>query len=150
MHRVDTWTGLWGASIPGGMGAVAFQIFLQRVHFWPFYVCSIVPCSTTPPIWLMFQIFYVYFDHMHKWKVSGCWKYDMLAKMTCLYSGGKNKMDDWVVFWCTMLALEPKEKLFTILFKVVHYSNHQICEIKMIPIRITKWYAPATSQHQLA
>jgi hypothetical protein len=62
------------------------------------------------------------------------WKYDMLAKMQCLCSGGKNKvimrdhdpwfipygykMDDWVVFWCTMLVLEPKEKLFTILFKV--------------------------------
>ena len=28
-------------------------------------------------------------------------------------------MDDWVVFWCTMLVVEPKEKLFTILFKVV-------------------------------
>lgn len=63
------------------------------------------------------------------------WKYDMLAKMQCLCSGGKNKvcmrdhdpwfipygygMDDWVVFWCTMLVVEPKEKLFTILFKVV-------------------------------
>lgn len=63
------------------------------------------------------------------------WKYDMLAEMQCLCSGGKNKvcmrdhdpwfipygygMDDWVVFWCTMLVVEPKEKLFTILFKVV-------------------------------
>ena len=59
----------------------------------------------------------------------------MLAKMQCLCSGGKNrvsmrdhdpwfttygyKMDDWVVFWCTMLVLEPKEKLFILLFKVV-------------------------------
>ena len=54
------------------------------------------------------------------------WKYDMLAKMQYLCSGGKNKvsmrdhdpwfipygyrMDDWVVSWCTMLVLEPKEK----------------------------------------
>ena len=59
------------------------------------------------------------------------WKYDMLAKMQCLCSGGKNKvnmrdhdpwfipygyeMDDWVVFWCTLLVLEPKEKLFILL-----------------------------------
>ena len=56
------------------------------------------------------------------------WKYDMLAKMQCLCSGGKNnpwfisygyEMDDWVVFWYTMLVLEPKEKLFILLFKVV-------------------------------
>ena len=63
------------------------------------------------------------------------WKYDMLAEMKCLYSGGKNKvcmrnhapwfipygyrMDDWVVSWCTILVLEPKEKLFILLFKVV-------------------------------
>ena len=63
------------------------------------------------------------------------WKYDMLAEMQCLCSGGKNKvsmrdygpwfipygygMDDWVVFWCTMLVLEPKEKLFILLFKVI-------------------------------
>ena len=59
------------------------------------------------------------------------WKYDMLAKMQCLCSGGKNnvnirdynlwfipygyEMDDWVVFWCTMLVVEPKEKLFCFL-----------------------------------
>ena len=56
----------------------------------------------------------------------------MLAKMQCLCSGGKNKvkrrdhdpgfipygyeMDDWVGFWCTLLVLEPKEKLFILLF----------------------------------
>ena len=34
-----------------GMGAVASQIFLQRVHFGLFYVYSIVPHPTTPPIW---------------------------------------------------------------------------------------------------
>ena len=34
-------------------------------------------------------------------------------------------MDDWVVFWGTMLVLEPKEKLFILLFKVVYYSNNQ-------------------------
>jgi hypothetical protein len=60
------------------------------------------------------------------------WKYDMLAKIQCLCSGGKNQgsmrdhdpwfipygfeMDDWVVFRCTMLVLESKEKLFTLLF----------------------------------
>ena len=59
------------------------------------------------------------------------WKYDVLAKMQCLCSGGKNKvyvrdhdpwfihygyeMDDWVVFWCTLLVLEPKEKKLIIL-----------------------------------
>ena len=59
----------------------------------------------------------------------------MLAKMQCLCSGGKNKvcmkdhdpcfipygyrMDDWVVSWCTMLVLEPNEKLFILLFIVV-------------------------------
>ena len=49
----------------------------------------------------------------------------MLAKRQCLCYGGKNKvdrrdhdpwcifygydMDDWKVFWCTMLVLVPKE-----------------------------------------
>jgi hypothetical protein len=47
------------------MGAVASQIFLQRVHFGPFYVYSIVPRPTTPPIWQMFQALLVYFDYMH-------------------------------------------------------------------------------------
>ena len=51
-----------GLSIPG-MGAVASQIFLQRVHFGPFYVYSIVPRPTTPPIWQMFQVLLVYLDH---------------------------------------------------------------------------------------
>ena len=60
-----------GLSIPG-MGAVASQIFLQRVHFGPFYVYSIVPRPTTTLIWQMLQVLLVYFDHMHIWKVSGC------------------------------------------------------------------------------
>ena len=62
-----------GLGIPG-MGAVASQIFLQPVHFGPFYVYSIVPRPTTPPIWQMFQALLVYFDHMYiyGWKVSGC------------------------------------------------------------------------------
>ena len=46
------------------------------------------------------------------------------------------RMDDWVVFWCTILILEIKEKLFILLFKVVfqipitklHWSN---CEMKI-------------------
>ena len=25
------------------------------------------------------------------------------------------EMDDWVVFWCTLLVLEPKEKLFILI-----------------------------------
>ena len=76
----------------------------------------------------------------------------MLTKIQCFCSGsgGKNKvsmrdygpwfipygygMDDWVVFRCTMLVLEPKEKLFILLFTKLHW---RICEIKMIPIRIT-------------
>ena len=57
---------------------------------------------------------------------------DMLAKMQYLCSGGKNEVsmrdydpwfvpygngtNNWVVFWCTMLVLEPKEKLFILLF----------------------------------
>ena len=120
----------------------------------------------------MLQALLVYFDHIHIWKVSGCsncgplpffdvvaayfWMvllgmeiHDILAKMQCLCSGGKNKvnmrdhdpwfipyvyeMDDWVVFWCTMLVLDniPITKL-----------HWRICEIKMIPIRITlvKWW----------
>ena len=76
----------------------------------------------------------------------------MLAKMQCLCSGAKNKvsmrdhdpwfisygyeMDDWVVFLCTMLVLEPKEKLK--LFNIISVTklHWRICEIKMIPIRI--------------
>ena len=54
------------------MGAVASQIFLQCVHFGLFYVYSIVPRPTTPPIWQMFQVLLVHFDHMHILKVSGC------------------------------------------------------------------------------
>ncbi|OEU11426.1 hypothetical protein FRACYDRAFT_245994 [Fragilariopsis cylindrus CCMP1102] len=122
MERVDTWTGLWGASIPG-LGLVASQIFLQHLHFGPFYVYSIVPCPTTPPIWQMFQAL----QPISEW-YFWAWKYDMLANMQCLCSGGNNKvsmrdhdpwfipygygMDDWVVFWCTMVVVEPKEKLF--------------------------------------
>ena len=59
----------------------------------------------------------------------------MLTKLQCLCSGGKNKvsmrdhdpwfilngygMDDWEVFLCSMLVLEPTEKLFILSFKVV-------------------------------
>ena len=107
------------------MGSVASQILLQCVHFGLFYVYSIVPCPTTPPIWQMFQVLLVHFDHMRIWKVSGCsnhgpipflmlwqpisewyfyWarKYDMLAKIQCLCSGGNNKVsmrdhDPWFI-----------------------------------------------------
>ena len=62
------------------------------------------------------------------------WEYVMLAKMQCLCSGGKNKVVwgimilgsspmgmRWMTGWylCTMLVLEPKERLFILLFKVV-------------------------------
>ena len=59
-----------GLSIPG-MGGVASQISLQRVHFGLFYVYSIVPRPTIPPIWQMFKVLLVYFDHIHIWK--GIW-----------------------------------------------------------------------------
>ena len=71
MSQVDAYLFYLGLSIPG-MGAVASQIFLQRVHFGPFYIYIIVPRPTTPPIWQLFQVMLVYFDHMHIWKVSGC------------------------------------------------------------------------------
>ena len=126
---------------------LAISFGTQHTWYGWFYVCSIVPNPTPPPIWQMFQVLLVYFDHIHIWKVSGCsmhgpipflmlwwqpisewyiwaWKYYMLAEMQCLCSGGKNKvsmrdhdpwfipygdvMDDWVVFWCTMLVLEPE------------------------------------------
>ena len=45
---------------------------LQWVHVRLFYVYSIIPHTTTPPIWQMFQVLLVYFDHMHIWKVTGC------------------------------------------------------------------------------
>jgi hypothetical protein len=54
------------------MGAVPSQIFLHHVYFGPFYVYSVVPRPITPPIWQMFQVLLVCFDHMHIWKVSGC------------------------------------------------------------------------------
>ena len=76
-------------------------------------------------------LFFMLWQPISEW-YFGAWKYDMLAKMQCLCSGGKNKgsvrdhgpwfipyvykMDDCVVFWCTMLVLEPKEKLFILLF----------------------------------
>ena len=65
---------LSGINLPG-IGAVASQIFLQHVYFGSFYVYSIVPCPTTPPIWQMFPVLLVHFDHMHIWKVSGCSKH---------------------------------------------------------------------------
>ncbi|OEU07263.1 hypothetical protein FRACYDRAFT_251371 [Fragilariopsis cylindrus CCMP1102] len=102
MHRVDPWTGLWGARC---LGVETMVQFLLLLWWWPI-------------------------SEWYFW----AWKYDMLAKMRCLCSGGKNEvnmrdhdpwfipywyeMDDWVVFWCTLLVLEPKEKF---------------CEIKMIP-----------------
>ena len=136
------------------MGMVASQISLQRVHFGPFYVYSIVPCPTTPHqygncskyCWCILTIciygrylgvetmvqflFWMLWQPISEW-YFWAWKYDMLAKMQCLCSGGKKKvnmrdhdpwfipygyeMDDWVVFWCTLLVLEPKEKLFILL-----------------------------------
>ncbi|OEU06385.1 hypothetical protein FRACYDRAFT_254676 [Fragilariopsis cylindrus CCMP1102] len=92
MYRVDPWTGLWGASIPV-MGAVSSQIFLQCVHFGPFYVYSIVPHPTTPPIWQMFQVLLVYFDHMR----------------ICLFMNGTFGLGN-ITCWpkCTVCVLEAR------------------------------------------
>ena len=71
MNEVDAKLFYLGLSIPG-MGAVASQIFLQRVHFELFYVYSIVSCPTTPQIWQMFQVLLVHFDHMYIY-MEGIW-----------------------------------------------------------------------------
>ena len=41
--------------------------------FWA--ILCLFYCSPPPTrsIWQMFQILLVYYDHMHVWKVSGCW-----------------------------------------------------------------------------
>ena len=76
------------------------------------------------------------------WCCGSLFLNDMLVKMQYfLCSGGKNRvsmrdhdpwfipygygMDDWVVFWCTMLVVEPKETLFT---EVIH-NIIQSCSI---------------------
>ena len=147
------------------------------MHFGPFYVYSIVPHPTTPPIWKIFQALFVYFDHMHILKVSWCsnmvqpisewhfwaWKYDILAKMQCLCSGGKNKVSvrdhgpwlfpmgmGWMTGWyfgapywfynLRRSYLSYHSKLCNTSITKLHW---RICEIKiMIPIRITlvKWW----------
>ena len=142
------------------MGEVASQIFLQCVHFGPFYVYSIVPRPTTPPIWQMFQVLLLMcIDHMHIRKVSGCSNHGtitffdvvaayfwmLLLGMGICYVGQKAMFVFWgqeygsMVVWgimtlgsspigrrwmtgwylCTMMVLEPKERLFILLFKVV-------------------------------
>ena len=59
-------------------------------------------------------------------------------------------MDEWVVFWCTMLVLEPKEKLFVLLFKVVYYSNNQIPLENLWDNNDTSqnYFSQATMNHQ--
>ena len=44
------------------------------------------------------------------------------------------EMNDWVVFWCTMLVVEPKEKLF-IFYNEIPLEN--LFVKYMTPIRIT-------------
>ncbi|OEU18209.1 hypothetical protein FRACYDRAFT_236480 [Fragilariopsis cylindrus CCMP1102] len=51
MNWADALLFYLGLRIPG-MGVVASQIFLQHVHFELFYVYSVVPHPTTPPICL--------------------------------------------------------------------------------------------------
>ena len=108
--------------------------------FWAILCLFYCAPPHTPPTWQMFQIMLVYIILI--WKVSGCSNHgpilfflccgslflndtfghgNMLAKIKCLCSGGKNKVsmrdhdpwfipyeygiDDWVVFWCIMLVL---------------------------------------------
>ena len=122
---------------------VSSQIFLQCMHFGSFYAYSIVTRPTPPHhqygkcskyCWciLTIRIYEMYlgvetmiqFLFLMLWQPISewyfwVWRYDMLAKIHCLCSGGKNRVsmrdhdpwfipcgygrDDWVVFWCTML-----------------------------------------------
>ena len=99
-----------------------------------YYLCTLTICiygrylGVQTTVQLLFLMLWQPISKWYFW----AWKYDMLAKMQCLCFGGKNKlsmrdhdpwfipyeyeMDDWVVFWCTMLVLEPKEKLLILLF----------------------------------
>ena len=105
MNKFDAWLFYLGLSIPG-MGAVTSQIFLQCVHLGPFYVYSIVPRPTTPPIWQMFQALLVYFDHIHIWKVHGCSNRGSVPFCCCcgsLYLNGTFRyMEIWHVGQNTM------------------------------------------------
>jgi len=65
----------------------------------------------------------------------------MLAEIQCFGSEGRNMvcmgdhdpwsipygygMDDWLVFWFTILVLQPKEKLFLLCFKLVLNFDNQ-------------------------
>ena len=59
----------------------------------------------------------------------------MLAKMQCLCSGGKNKVNmrdhgPWFIIYgyemddCTLLVLEPKEKLFILILTLGEVIHH--------------------------
>ena len=96
------------------------KFFSNRSIFGNLYVYSFVPCSIAPPIWPMFHVFLVYFDHMHISKVSVCsnhgpipfldalcsfflnatfmaWKYGMHDVQNAMFvSGGKNIMVGYV------------------------------------------------------
>ena len=140
---------VWRSSISYIFATCAFWAILCLFY------CS--PPHTPPPIWQMFQVLLVYFDHTHIWKVSGCSNhgpisfFDVVAAyfwMVLLgmeiWNVGQNamfvfwrqnrvsmrdhdawfipyvySMDDWVICFCTILVLEPKEKLFILLFKVL-------------------------------
>ena len=78
------------------LGAVASQMFLQRVHFGLFYVYSVVPRPTTPPIWQISQVLLVYFDHMHIWKVFGCWNHGPIPFFDVVAA----------YFWMVLLGME--------------------------------------------
>ena len=86
--------------------AVKSQISLQPVHFWLFCVYSIFFLPITPPMWQMFQVLLVYFDHTHIWKVSGCSNHGAITFWCCgslmillgmeIWHVGQNAM---FVFW---------------------------------------------------
>ena len=118
MNQVDAQLFYLGLSIPG-MGAVASQIFLifATCAFWamfclfycspPHYTTNMADVSSIVGLCMLAICVYgrylgvqtmVQFLFLMLWQpVSDwyfcAWKYDMLAKMQCLCSGGKNKVN---------------------------------------------------------
>ncbi|OEU12544.1 hypothetical protein FRACYDRAFT_243796 [Fragilariopsis cylindrus CCMP1102] len=63
--------------------------FIAMCAFWAILCLFYFFLPTTPPIWQIFQLL-LPISEWYFW----AWKYDMLAKMQCLCSGGKNKSSD--------------------------------------------------------
>ena len=61
------------------------KFFSNRSIFGNLYVYSFVPCSIAPPIWPMFQVFLVFFDHMHISKVSVCSNHGPIPNVLCSF-----------------------------------------------------------------